>query len=391
MKVLPVTIVTGFVGAGKTSLVNHLLNNRAGRKVAVLINSARAVDVTRQLLLQPEAALTTDDALIAMLRGCVCCTMQDEMVIKVIELATSKKFDHLILEAAGIADVVDLAARFVRVEESGVSLSQFARIDTIVNVVDCRTFIDGYSKGYYLIERGFAIEATDTRTVADVLLGGIEFANVIALNKTDQLPEEYVGTISAMLRAFNPEAEVIPTTQGVVPLEKVIGARQFHFETLEAVTEYAHDRNALATEPDHGVSSFVYAARRPFHPERFLAFLKTPHQDLLRIKGLFWLCTRMAEAGRLGVSGGGYEIESAGYWLAALSEEEARADAAAWEAVQPIWDADWGDRRQELAFIGYKMDHAALIRGLDAALLTDAEMQQSPAAWAVLEDGFGEW
>jgi G3E family GTPase len=393
MKRLPVTIVSGFSGAGKTTLLNHLINNRGDLKIAVLVNDARAVNIAAQITPRPEAALSAEEILIAAPRGCICCSLQEEMVVKLLELAAEQKYDYLFIEATGIAEPRALAERFTQVERSGGSLAQYVRLDTMVTVVDCRTFLDEYVKADYLIERGYALDLKDERTIVDVLIHQVEFANVILLNKTDKIPDDYSATIAAILKKLNPEAEVIRTTFSQVPLEKVINTNKFDFATAEAVSDWAHEAQAVPTPETekYGISSFVYRSRKPFHPGRFMAFLQSPHPELLRAKGLFWLCTRMAQAGQLGLAGASCSLESAGYWLAALPEEEARADAAQWEAVQAIWDADWGDRRQELVFIGYRMDHKAMIQGLDAALLTDEEMDQSPAAWAVLEDAFGEW
>ncbi len=385
MNPLPVTVVSGFQGVGKTALLQHVLDNCQGKNVAVLVNDS-TVDRTR-ICVRP-----SETPQIALGQGCICCTLRESLIVEVGRLALEQKYDYLLIESAAIAEPLQVVESFTFKDDQGTSLSRYARLDALVTVVDARTFFEEYVKADYLTQRGLALDPKDDRTVVDVLIDQVEFANVIVLNKTDLVPAEYVEIVAALLRKLNPVAEIIPATHGQVPLEKILNTGQFDARKIDQSAGWIHAAQNDDPTPDrHGISSFVYRARRPFCPERLLKVLESPHEGLLRVKGLFWLCTRMAVAGLLDLAGGACRLESAGYWLAALPDEEARADAEQWQAAQAIWDENWGDRRQELVFIGIKFDHAAVKKALDGALLTDQEMKQSPAVWAVMEDPFGEW
>lgn len=379
MKPLPVTVLSGFRGAGKTALVAHILANRHGKNVAVLVNGGVAPAVEGVTVL-------------ALPLGCVCCSLQDGLILAVGRLAQEQRYDYLVLEASAIAEPLAIAETFAFTDDQGNSLSKYARLDTLVTVVDARTFIDEYVRADYLVHRGLALDPRDDRTVVDVLVDQVEVANVLVLNKTDLVPPHHAAVVAAILRKLNPTAELLHATHGQVPLEQILNTRKFDYAAAQAAANLLPAGQPDEGPPDaHGISHFVYRARRPFHPDRLMKVLESPHRGLLRVKGLFWLCTRMAVAGLLGLAGGAARLASAGYWLAALPDDEARADKARWDAAQKGWDAEWGDRRQELLFVGIKLDHAALRQALDAALLTDGEMTPGPAAWAVLDDPFGEW
>jgi G3E family GTPase len=395
---LPVTVLSGFLGAGKTTVLNHVLRNREGRRVAVIVNDMSELNIDSTLVRGGHAAVSrTDEALVEMTNGCICCTLREDLFQEVVRLTDEGHFDYLLIESTGIAEPLPIAATFSFEDEDGRSLAELARIDTMVTVVDASAFARDLLSEEDLSEQGLAAEEGDERTLGDLLIDQVEFANVLVLNKCDLVDEETLGRLGALLRRLNPRARIVRSIRGQVPMDAIFNTGLFNFEEAADnpgwALELRGDHHHHSEAEEYGISSFVYRARRPFHPARLMEFVADSEdfQDVLRSKGFVWIATRHNIAGNWQLAGRSFYLDPAGEWMAAIPRDEWPEDAELVKEVEAAWQKPWGDRRQELVFIGQDMDQASIRAGLDAALLTDAEMKLGPDGWSDFEDELPPW
>lgn len=390
---LPVTLLSGFLGAGKTSVLNHVLRNRAGMRVAVIVNDMSEVNIDGALADEGSALRRTEERLVEMSNGCICCTLREDLLHEVSQLAREGRFDYLLIESTGISEPLPVAQTFSFKDEQGESLEEWTTLDTLVTVVDASSFQSLYDRASPLASMELT-EASDERTVSDLLIDQIEFANVIVINKTDRLPARQVEELEALLHRLNPDARLLRATHGRVPLEAVLNTGSFDMDAASRSAGWLKELNGIHTPEteEYGIASFVYRARRPFHPSRFWDFLHVRWPGLLRSKGYFWLATRHDMVGLWSQAGGSAEYRPYGYWWASVPRNQWPDNPDSAQRIVAQWKAPYGDRRQELVFIGQGLDQQDMRDALDACLLTDDELADGPECWQLSqEDPFPDW
>ncbi|EPN8543042.1 MULTISPECIES: zinc metallochaperone GTPase ZigA [Vibrio] len=392
---LPVTVLSGFLGAGKTTVLSHILNNRQGRKVAVIVNDMSEVNIDAATV-QNEVSLNhSEEKLVEMSNGCICCTLREDLLEEVTKLAQEGRFDYLVIESTGIAEPLPVAETFTFADENGLSLSDVARLDTMVTVVDAINFLRDYDEAKFLTETAESLGEDDERSVADLLVDQVEFADVILISKTDLAEKSEIERLLAILKTLNTSATILPISNGEVELDAVLDTQSFSFEKAQQAPGWLKEMRGehIPETEEYGISSFAYHARRPFHPEKFYDFLHNAkdYGKLIRSKGYFWLATRPEFVGQWSQAGGIARYGVAGMFWKAIPKEEWPTDQDYLDSINDIWQEPYGDMRQELVFIGQGLEQEKLIARLNECLLTEVEMEQGLDYWLSLEDPFPEW
>ncbi|KZN65212.1 hypothetical protein N473_01170 [Pseudoalteromonas luteoviolacea CPMOR-1] len=392
---LPVTVLSSFLGAGKTTLLNHILNNRDGLKIAVIVNDMSEINIDAATVKNEIGVNRAEEKLVEMSNGCICCTLREDLLEEITLLAKEGKYDYLVIESTGISEPLPVAETFTFTDENGQSLSNVATLDTMVTVVDALNFLKDYDQARNLQEVGESLGEDDHRNVADLLVDQIEFADVIVISKTDLVSETELRRLQSILSTLNTEAMQIPVLNGQVPLKQILATGKFSFEKAQLSPGWLKELRGehVPETEEFGISSFVYAARKPFHPQRFYDFLhsKDKKGKLIRSKGFFWLASRPQFAGSWNQAGGMAQYGVAGLFWKAVPQEQWPTDPEYIDAIQEMWEEPYGDMRQELVFIGQKLDKQAIIDALNACLLTEEEMALGMQLWSTLPDPFPEW
>ncbi|MBB3318062.1 MULTISPECIES: GTP-binding protein [unclassified Rhizobium] len=394
-KRLPVSVLAGFLGAGKTTILNHVLRNREGRRVAVIVNDMSEINIDAELVRDGGANLSrTNETLVELTNGCICCTLRDDLLTEVRRLAADGRFDYLLIEGTGIAEPLPIAATFSFRDENGLALCDVARLDTMVSVVDAANLLANYSSADFLSDRGETRDTDDKRTLVDLLVEQIEFADVVVINKVSEVAAETRTAVRRIVAALNPDARVIETDFGALPLSTILDTGLFS-EAKSARHPYWHKElygwgDHVPETEEYGISSFVYRARRPFDPAALDRFLAQQWPGLIRAKGHFWLATRPNEIGLLSIAGTQRRMDTKGFWWASVSKAHWPRYPQFRQLLDRHWDLVFGDRRQELVFIGAGLDQQGISTALDDCLFGE-ETHFDPELGRQLADPFPAW
>lgn len=392
---LPVTVLSGFLGAGKTTVLSHILNNREDKKVAVIVNDMSEINIDSEIIQNEVSLNRSEEKLIEMSNGCICCTLREDLLLEVTNLAKQGRFDYLVIESTGISEPLPVAETFTFADEEGISLSDIASLDTMVTVVDAVNFLKDYEEAKYLKDAGESLGEEDERSVADLLVDQVEFADLILISKTDLVNSDEIKRLTAILRTLNTSAKIVPISHGKVDMNEVLDTGLFDFERAQQAPGWLKEMRGehVPETEEYGIGSFTYMARRPFHPNKFFNFLHGTEKygKLIRSKGYFWLATRPQFAGQWSQAGGIARYGFAGMFWKAVPKKDWPKDEEYLSSIKEQWVEPFGDMRQELVFIGQGLDQEKMIQNLNECLLSEEEVLKGKAYWSTLDDPFPIW
>jgi len=395
MNKLPVTVFSGFLGAGKTTVLSHILNNRQGKKVAVIVNDMSEINIDSTIVQNEVSLNRSEEKLIEMSNGCICCTLREDLLEEVTKLAQEGRFDYLVIESTGISEPLPVAETFTFADENGISLSDVADLDTMVTVVDAVNFLKDYDEAKYLQDTGESLGEEDERCVADLLVDQVEFADVLLISKTDLASPTDIARLTAILKTLNTHAKIVPIAQGQVNIDAVLNTGLFNFEHAQQAPGWLKEMRGehVPETEEYGIASFTYEARRPFHPEKFHEFLHSTDKygKLIRSKGYFWLASRPEFAGQWSQAGGIARYGFGGMFWKAIPKKNWPTDEEYLTSIERQWVEPFGDMRQELVFIGQGVDQSAMTKALDECLLSEEDVLRGKAYWNTLQDPFPVW
>lgn len=394
-KKLPVTVLSGFLGAGKTTVLSHILNNREGKRVAVIVNDMSEINIDSEIVQNEVSLNRSEEKLVEMSNGCICCTLREDLLEEVTKLAQAERFDYLVIESTGISEPLPVAETFTFADENGVSLSNFADLDTMVTVVDAVNFLNDYDEAKRLQDTGESLGEQDERSVADLLVDQVEFADVILISKTDLVTTCDIERLMAILKTLNTHAKIVPISQGQVNIDEVLNTGLFDFKRAQLAPGWLKEMRGehVPETEEYGIACFSYIARLPFHPEKFHNFLHDTKKygKLIRSKGYFWLASRPQFAGQWSQAGGIAHYGFAGMFWKAVPEDKWPQDEAHIADIKKRWVEPFGDMRQELVFIGQNLDQEAITQALNQCLLSEEEILRGKTYWKTLRDPFPAW